>query len=83
MLSPAVAQELMNDPDRAARLGGERRNAVVMFTDIRGFTALSESQSPEQLVAWLNQYFTLMVEKVHHFDGIVDIYGRRDDDHLL
>ena len=72
MLSPAVAQELMNDPDRAARLGGERRNAVVMFTDIRGFTARSESQPPEQLVAWLNQYFTLMVENVHHFDGIVD-----------
>jgi len=43
-----------------------------MFTDIRGFTAMSENALPEKIVADLNEYFTLMVDVVDNYGGILD-----------
>ncbi|MBL8994464.1 MAG: HAMP domain-containing protein [Spirochaetia bacterium] len=54
------------------KLGGERRDAAVFFSDIRSFTAISEKLQPEEVVEFLNQYFTRMVTLVHNHHGSVD-----------
>ncbi len=54
------------------RLGGERREAAVFFSDIRSFTAISEKLQPEEVVEFLNEYFTRMVRLVDHSKGNVD-----------
>lgn len=53
-------------------LGGERKQATVFFSDIRSFTAISENMQPEQVVEFLNEYFTLMVDIIHKKKGVVD-----------
>jgi adenylate cyclase len=53
-------------------LGGQNRNVVVFFSDIRGFTAFSEKRSPEEVVAMLNEYFGLMVSVINKHQGVVD-----------
>lgn len=55
-------------------LGGERRSAVVFFSDVRGFTAMSEKMDPEALVKILNRYMTRMVRVIISHGGIVDKY---------
>ncbi len=54
------------------KLGGERKYCAIFFSDIRGFTAISESLSPEEVVEFLNQYMTEMVACVNKTNGIVD-----------
>ena len=56
------------------KLGGERKKAAVFFSDLRGFTALSEGLKPEAVVRFLNAYFTDMVNCVMHTHGVVDKY---------
>ena len=53
-------------------LGGRRVTASVMFSDIRGFTALVESQSPEDTIELLNTYYTLMFEAISGHGGVVN-----------
>jgi class 3 adenylate cyclase len=53
-------------------LGGERRVATVLFSDIRGFTSMSESMTPEEVVDFLNDYLNLMVDCVVEHGGILD-----------
>ena len=55
-------------------LGGENKEAAVFFSDLRGFTALSENMSPEKVVDFLNTYFTAMVRCVNETHGIIDKY---------
>ncbi|MCX7679747.1 MAG: HAMP domain-containing protein [Spirochaetes bacterium] len=54
------------------RLGGERKNAAVFFSDIRSFTAISEKMEPEEVVEFLNEYMTRMVNCVNNTNGVVD-----------
>ena len=54
------------------KLGGETRELTMLMSDIRGFTTLSETMTPEDLVAFLNRYFTEMIECVMAHDGVVD-----------
>jgi adenylate cyclase len=54
------------------KLGGERKHVTVFFSDIRNFTATSESMSPDQVVSMLNEYMTEMVEIVNKWHGVVD-----------
>lgn len=54
------------------KLGGEKRNAAVFFSDVRGFTAMSEKVEPEVLVSILNRYMTRMVRIILANGGIVD-----------
>ena len=53
-------------------LGGEDKNATVFFSDIRSFTAMSEKMTAPQVVEFLNDYFTRMVDCVNRTNGIVD-----------
>lgn len=62
--------------EKAARgelqLGGETRNATIFFSDIRSFTAMSEKLTPQEVVEFLNEYMTRMVECVNKTHGVVD-----------
>ena len=55
-------------------LGGEEREITVLFSDIRGFTSLSEKTTPTELVAILNKYFTLMTGEILKNKGVLDKY---------
>lgn len=63
-----VAKELI---DKGFSLGGKHVDASVMFTDIRSFTSIAESQDPSETMELLNMYFTLMFEPVKDHGGIV------------
>jgi adenylate cyclase len=54
-------------------LGGRRVHASILFCDIRGFTTISESQSPEDTIELLNIYYTLMFEAIDQHGGIVTL----------
>ena len=70
-VSPDVYSRLLKDP-KVARLGGERRTMTVLFSDIRGFTTVSERGQPEEILSQLNEYFSRMVPIVFAHRGTVD-----------
>jgi adenylate cyclase len=55
-------------------LGGQAKHVTVLFSDIRGFTSMAETMTPEQVVGFLNDYFSEMVEAVMENGGILDKY---------
>jgi adenylate cyclase len=70
-VSKDVYDQLVANP-ALARLGGQRREMTVLFSDIRGFTTVSEKGEPEEIVAVLNVYFTRMVDIVFKHKGTLD-----------
>ena len=66
-----VIQEIINYPEKLT-LGGEERVVTVLFSDVAGFTTLSESMTPKELVALLNEYLTAMTDIILRHDGIID-----------
>ncbi|MCE5281688.1 MAG: adenylate/guanylate cyclase domain-containing protein [Deltaproteobacteria bacterium] len=72
-LSPAVIEELIRYPDRL-KLGGERRPLSIFFSDLEGFTGISEGLEPEALTALLNDYLSAMTDIIHEEGGTVDKY---------
>lgn len=70
-VSPKIVEELINHPDKA-KLGGERRTVTVMFSDVMGFTSLSERLPPEEVVSMLNEYFKEMVDIIFRWNGTLD-----------
>jgi adenylate cyclase len=88
-VSPSVAREILSNLDNVG-LSGKRVEGSVIFADIKGFTQMSESIRPEELVNMLNRYFTLvtyaceinhgMVDK-YLGDGVMLVFGAPEPDH--
>jgi adenylate cyclase len=72
-VSGAVVEEMLRHPERV-KLGGERRDMTVLFSDIRGFTSISETLASEELVRLLNEFFTPMTRIVLEHGGTLDKY---------
>ena len=77
-LAPAVVEQLAEHPERLT-LGGELRELTIMFSDIRGFTTISEGLDAHALTSFLNRYLTPMTDVIHVEPGHRrQIHGRRD-----
>lgn len=72
-LSPDVMNQVLDNPDKL-KLGGERRECTVFFSDVRGFTTISESLSPEKLCELMNDYLSPMTEIILRSGGVLDKY---------
>lgn len=72
-LDPALVEHLLENPQNQV-LGGTRATVTVLFSDVRGFTAMTERLAPPEVVRVLNDYFTAMSAIVHAHGGIVDKY---------
>jgi adenylate cyclase len=72
-VSKDVLEEILKDTTKI-KLGGEERNATIFFSDVRGFTTLSESLSPTELTTFLNRYLTRMTDIALEERGVVDKY---------
>jgi adenylate cyclase len=72
-LSESLLEELIKNP-QTLKLGGEKKKLSILFSDIRGFTSISENMDPEKLTSLLNRYFTPMTEAVLNHKGMLDKY---------
>jgi adenylate cyclase len=72
VVSPEIARRLLAPGDGNIPLGGTRRNVVILFSDIRNFTTMTERMAPEALVQILNRYFSTMVEIILNEGGLID-----------
>lgn len=70
-LSPDVIEALVEDPDKLS-LGGERREMTAFFSDVQGFSTISESLTPDELVQLLNRYLTAMCNIISDHNGTID-----------
>ncbi len=70
-LSPKVIDRLVDDPSML-KLGGEKKEITAFFSDVQGFSTISESLTPEELVELLNEYLTAMTDIVMKYEGTVD-----------
>ena len=70
-----IARELLSRPE-ASRMGGVKREVVILFADVRGFTPIAETLSPEATISLINRYFSRMIEVIQAHRGIiVDFLG--------
>jgi adenylate cyclase len=75
-VSPQVANQILDLADAGnLQLGGEQREATIMFADIRGFTKMSEGMSPKDIVTMLNTYLSLVIERVLQNSGMVNKFA--------
>ena len=72
-LSPTIIEELIAHPERL-KLGGEKRDLSIFFSDLQGFTTISEALGPEELTALLNEYLTAMTDIIQEEGGTIDKY---------
>ncbi|MGC1404238.1 MAG: adenylate/guanylate cyclase domain-containing protein, partial [Thermodesulfobacteriota bacterium] len=70
-LSPQIVDQIIKN-DVKVNLGGDRKEVTVLFSDIRNFTSISESMNPDQLVSFLNEYFTEMARIIFKNQGSLD-----------
>ncbi|GAB0058669.1 hypothetical protein SIID45300_03022 [Candidatus Magnetaquicoccaceae bacterium FCR-1] len=70
-LSPKVVDILVKDPSKLS-LGGEQREMTAYFSDVAGFSTISEKLTPNELVQLLNEYLTAMCDIIARYDGTVD-----------
>jgi adenylate cyclase len=72
-MSPALVNQLIEKPDML-KLGGDQREITVFFSDVQGFTTISEGLQPGELVSLLNEYLTAMTDIILTYGGFVDKY---------
>ena len=72
-LDPRQVKKLQDNPE-LLKLGGERRRCTFLFTDVRGFTSLSETLEPEEVTEIMNKVLTIQANAVKFYDGMVDKY---------
>ena len=72
-LDPRQVKQLQDNPE-LLKLGGERRYCTFLFTDVRGFTSLSEKLEPEQVTDIMNKALTIQSDAVKKYGGMVDKY---------
>jgi adenylate cyclase len=72
-LDPRQVKRLQDNPE-LLKLGGERRNCTFLFTDVRGFTSLSERLEPEKVAEIMNKALTIQADAVKKHGGMVDKY---------
>ena len=72
-LDPRQVAILQKNPE-LLRLGGERRRCTIMFTDVRGFTSMSEKLEPEEVIEIMNKALTIQADAVRANEGMVDKY---------
>ena len=72
-VAPAVVNQMLDRVEQL-QLGGERKQLTALFSDIRGFTSISEHMTPEELVQFLNEYLSAMTGIVLEYEGTVDKY---------
>jgi adenylate cyclase len=72
-VSKDILEEILKDPKKV-KLGGDEKDATVFFSDVRGFTTLSEKLTPAELVAFLNRYLSSMTDIALENRGVVDKY---------
>jgi len=70
-LSPKIINQIIANPD-ILKLGGEKRVMTAFFSDVAGFTSISEQLEPGELVGLLNDYLSRMTDIIHEYDGTVD-----------
>lgn len=71
-VAPQVVDKISRDKDFELVLGGENRHIAVLFVDIRGFTTMSESLTPEEVVEILNEYLSLTTKSIFDNGGTLD-----------
>jgi adenylate cyclase len=72
-VSPALLEELAENPEKLS-LGGETRNITVLFSDIRGFTTISEQFNAQELTQFINRFLTPMTNVILERNGTIDKY---------
>ncbi len=70
-VSPKIVEAIISHPEKAV-LGGEKKTVTVLFSDLVGFTSISERNDPEKVVGLLNEYFQEMVGIIFKWDGTLD-----------
>ncbi|MGQ0663927.1 MAG: CHASE2 domain-containing protein [Pseudomonadota bacterium] len=72
-MTPELVKRLAKNP-AGVRLGGELRDLTILFSDVRGFTTISEKLDAERLITLMNRYFTPMTAAIQHHSGSIDKY---------
>lgn len=70
-MDPRIIDSLM-DKDAESLMKGEIKDFCMLFSDIRGFTSMTNQNTPEMVIGFLNQYFRLVTEIIQHNNGVVD-----------
>lgn len=70
-VSPQIVEELISNP-QLLKMGGQKAHLSVFFSDVRGFTSMSEKMEPEEVVKLLNEYLTEMTKVIFKYNGTLD-----------